>query len=151
MRSNRYQKFDAEWRKKYYLTQTDKGSWFRQSSLLELDQQPLSFAVACFKPLLLLLFLIKKEFLIISGTLLYSVCWHHLTCGHPKAWMVWRNLESTKNIFPCFYANVPSLNESIGYVNLTDCNETLTQKPLLGIPFIKMDLPQRPPMIHAYR
>lgn len=61
MRSNRYQKFDAEWRKKYYLTQTDKGSWFRQSSLLELYQQPLSFAVACFKPLLLLLFFDKKR------------------------------------------------------------------------------------------
>ena len=49
-----------------------------------------------------------------------------------------------KNSLLLFYANVPSLNKLIGYVNFTDCLEMWSKDspdtiPCGVIPFLKMD------------
>ena len=41
----------------------------------------------------------------------------------PKSVNYWENFESKKGNLLRFYANEPSLNEFIGYVNFTDCLE----------------------------
>ena len=55
----------------------------------------------------------------------------------------WENFGG-KNSFLLFYANVPSLNKLIGYVNFTDCLEMWSKDsqdtiPCGVIPFLKMD------------